>query len=395
MEHFYQNIGEDWFTYPNLYKKVVESAGNEFHFVEVGSWKGRSSVFMAVEIINSGKNIKFDCVDTWEGSVEHLEYDEIKEKKLYDIFLNNIESVKHVINPVKMSSLEAVNLYGDKTLDFIFIDASHEYEDVKRDIIAWLPKLKIGGVLAGHDYGVFDGVTRAANEIFQAHEIEISESCFIYKKENDFKNIEEQRQWNNESMWSESGHEWSKSFGTTENLWNNHIFDDIKEFRNKKILEIAPGHGRITQFLSILASELLVIDLNENCIKKTKEKLGHHVLGYFVNNGNDLPKIRDNSQDLVFSFDSFVHMHQNVSDDYLGEIYRVLKKGGRGYIHHSWLNGGENLSFLNYAGRASMTPEIFKSLVEKHNMTVVEQKTIKFEPSGAWDGTDSITIFEK
>ena len=395
MEHFYQNIGEDWFTYPNLYKKVVESAGNEFHFVEVGSWKGRSSVFMAVEIINSGKNIKFDCVDTWEGSVEHLDYDEIKEKKLYDIFLNTIESVKHVINPVKMSSLEAVNLYGDKTLDFIFIDASHEYEDVKRDIIAWLPKLKIGGVLAGHDYGVFDGVTRAANEIFQAHEIEISESCFIYKKENDFKNIEEQRQWNNESMWSESGHEWSKLFGTTENLWNNHIFDDIKEFRNKKILEIAPGHGRITQFLSILASELLVIDLNENCIKKTKEKLGHHVLGYFVNNGNDLPKIRDNSQDLVFSFDSFVHMHQNVSDDYLGEIYRVLKKGGRGYIHHSWLNGGENLSFLNYAGRASMTPEIFKSLVEKHNMTVVEQKTIKFEPSGAWDGTDSITIFEK
>lgn len=395
MEHFYQNIGEDWFTYPNLYKKVVESAGNEFHFVEVGSWKGRSSVFMAVEIINSGKNIKFDCVDTWEGSVEHLDYDEIKEKKLYDIFLNNIESVKHVINPVKMSSLEAVNLYGDKTLDFIFIDASHEYEDVKRDIIAWLPKLKIGGVLAGHDYGVFDGVTRAANEIFQAHEIEISESCFIYKKENDFKNIEEQRQWNNESMWSESGHEWSKLFGTAENLWNNHIFDDIKEFRNKKILEIAPGHGRITQFLSILASELLVIDLNENCIKKTKEKLGHHVLGYFVNNGNDLPKIRDNSQDLVFSFDSFVHMHQNVSDDYLGEIYRVLKKGGRGYIHHSWLNGGENLSFLNYAGRASMTPEIFKSLVEKHNMTVVEQKTIKFEPSGAWDGTDSITIFEK
>ena len=395
MEHFYQNIGEDWFTYPNLYKKVVESAGNEFHFVEVGSWKGRSSVFMAVEIINSGKNIKFDCVDTWEGSVEHLDYDEIKEKKLYDIFLNNIESVKHVINPVKMSSLEAVNLYGDKTLDFIFIDASHEYEDVKRDIIAWLPKLKIGGVLAGHDYGVFNDVTRAANEIFQAHEIEISESCFIYKKENDFKNIEEQRQWNNESMWSESGHEWSKLFGTTENLWNNHIFDDIKEFRNKKILEIAPGHGRITQFLSILASELLVIDLNENCIKKTKEKLGHHVLGYFVNNGNDLPKIRDNSQDLVFSFDSFVHMHQNVSDDYLGEIYRVLKKGGRGYIHHSWLNGGENLSFLNYAGRASMTPEIFKSLVEKHNMTVVEQKTIKFEPSGAWDGTDSITIFEK
>ena len=210
-----------------------------------------------------------------------------------------------------------------------------------------------------------------------------------------FKNIEEQRQWNNESMWSDGGHEWSKSFGTTENLWNNHIFDDIKEFRGKKILEIAPGYGRITQFLSILASELLVVDLNENCIKKTKEKLGHHVLGYFVNNGNNLPHIKDNSQDLVFSFDSFVYIHKNVTDDYIGEIYRVLKPGGRAYIHHSWLLGGENYSFLNFAGRASMTPDVFKSLVEKHNMKVVEQKTIKFEPLGEWDGTDSITIFEK
>ena len=210
-----------------------------------------------------------------------------------------------------------------------------------------------------------------------------------------FKNIEEQRQWNDEFMWTDGGHEWSKSFGTTENLWNKYIFDDIKEFRGKKILEIAPGHGRITQFLSILASELLVVDLNETCIKKTKEKLEHHVLGYFVNNGNDLPKIRDNSQDLVFSFDSFVHIHKNVIDDYLGEIYRVLKPGGRAYIHHSWLLGGQDHSFLNVAGRADMNPELFKSLVEKHKMKVVEQKTIKFEPLGEWDGTDSITTFEK
>lgn len=210
-----------------------------------------------------------------------------------------------------------------------------------------------------------------------------------------FKNIEEQRFWNNESNWDNGGHEWSKSFGTTENLWNNYIFDDIKEYRGKKILEIAPGHGRMTQFLSILASELLVVDLNETCILKTKEKLGHHVLGYFVNNGNDLPKIRNNSQDLVFSFDSFVHMHQNVIDDYIGEIYRVLKHGGKSFIHHSWLYGGEDLSFLNCAGRASMNPEVFKSLVEKHNMVVIEQKTIKFEPLGSWDGTDCITIFEK
>jgi len=213
--------------------------------------------------------------------------------------------------------------------------------------------------------------------------------------DNLFRNIEEQRLWDNLNLWSDGGHEWSKTFGTTESLWNKYIFDDVKEFRGKKILEIAPGHGRMTQFLSILASELLIVDLNPTCIVKTKEKLGHHVLGYFVNNGNDLPKIRDNSQDLVFSYDSFVHMHKNVIDDYIGEIYRVLKPGGKSFIHHSWLLGGEDLSFLNYAGRATMNPDTFKSLVEKHSMRVVEQKPIHFEPVGLWNGNDCITIFEK
>ena len=55
-----------------------------------------------------------------------------------------------------------------------------------------------------------------------------------------FYNIDEQKSWNNNTWWSDGGHEWSGPFGTTENLWNKEIFDDIKDFRNKKILEIAP-----------------------------------------------------------------------------------------------------------------------------------------------------------
>lgn len=210
-----------------------------------------------------------------------------------------------------------------------------------------------------------------------------------------FYNIEEQRLWNNENLWSVDGHEWSKSFGTTENLWNNEIFDKIKEFRGKKILEIAPGFGRITQFLSILASELIVVDLNPTCIEKTKSKLKHHVLAYFVNDGKSIPKVRDNSQDLVFSFDSFVHMHANVTEEYIKEIYRVLKPGGQAFIHHSWFYGGDDESFKNIAGRANMSPEIFKDLVEQNNMIIISQDTIQFEPKGLWNGTDCISIFKK
>ena len=398
MEHFYKKIGEDWFTNPNLYQKMVNNTNDTSHFVEVGVWKGRSAAFMAVEINNSKKNIKFDCIDTWEGSVEHQEYDIIVDKKLYDLFLENIEPVKNIITPIKMSSLDAVNLYDDESLDFVFIDASHEYEDVKKDIIAWLPKVKVGGVLAGHDYSdMWDGVVKAVDEIFGVDNLEISEFCWIYKKQNieKFYNIDEQRFWNNNDVWLDNGHEWSKPFGTTENLWNKEIFDSIKEFRGKKILEIAPGFGRITQFLSILASELIVIDLNPLCIEKTKEKLGHHVLAYLTNDGKTLTGVRDNSQDLVFSFDSFVHMHANVTEEYIKEIFRVLKPGGQAFIHHSWLYGGSDNSFNNSAGRANMTPEQFKGFVENNNMRIVSQTPIQFKPLNSWNGMDTISIFKK
>jgi SAM-dependent methyltransferase len=399
MEHFYQNIGEDWFSYPQLYKRIVDNSQDGSHIVEVGSWKGRSAAFMAVEIINSNKKIKFDCVDTWEGSIEHETYDVITEEKLYDVFLSNIEPVKHIINPIRMTSIETSKLYKDNSLDFVFIDASHEYEDVKEDILAWLPKVKIGGILAGHDYDNFnfEGVNRAVNEIFNINDLEISEYCYIYKKQNieKFYNIEEQKLWNEPHMWEDGGHEWSGPFGNTENLWNKEIFDTIKEFRGKKILEIAPGFGRLTQFLSILAGELIVIDLNPLCIQKTKEKLGNHVLAYLVNDGKSLTGVRDNSQDLVFSYDSFVHMHANVSEEYVKEIYRVLKPGGHAFIHHSWIYQGSDNSFENLAGRANMTPELFKSFVENNNMEIISQTPIKFNELNGWDGTDCISFFKK
>jgi len=210
-----------------------------------------------------------------------------------------------------------------------------------------------------------------------------------------FYNIEEQRAWNEDRMWINDGHEWSKSFGTTENLWNTYIFDTIKEFRNKKILEIAPGFGRMTQFLSILASELIVIDLNPHCIEKTREKLGHHVSEYLVNDGKSLTGVKNNSQDLVFSYDSFVHFHKNVTEEYIKEIYRVLKPGGYAYIHHSWFYGGNEYPFKNLGGRANMTPDKFKEMVESNEMIMVSQTKIKFEGDGIWDGTDCISFFKK
>lgn len=205
-----------------------------------------------------------------------------------------------------------------------------------------------------------------------------------------FYNIEEQRRWNDVDMWTNGGHEWSGPFGTTEKLWNEHLFETIKPFRGKKILEIAPGFGRITQFLSILAGELVVVDLNANCIEATRSKLGNHVSEYFVNDGKSLSDIKDNSQDLVFSYDSFVHMHANVIEEYIKESSRVLVSGGCGLIHHSWFLGGEETSFDNIAGRSNMTPEIFKDMVESNGMEIISQNPIQF-----FKTTDIISFYRK
>lgn len=152
MEHIYQQsqFGEDWFTYPEFYKQIVERFPSGSKFVEVGSWKGKSSAYMAVEIINSGKDIDFYCVDHFLGD-EGAGWN----SDLYEIFTSNMKPVEKYYKVLHMPSVEAAAKFEDGSLDFVFIDASHDYENVKRDIIAWKPKVKIGGVFAGHDYNNF------------------------------------------------------------------------------------------------------------------------------------------------------------------------------------------------------------------------------------------------
>ena len=63
-----------------------------------------------------------------------------------------------------LASARAAEFVDDLSLDFVYIDASHEYEDVKTDILSWVPKVKVGGLVAGHDIGC-EGVKRAVDEL--------------------------------------------------------------------------------------------------------------------------------------------------------------------------------------------------------------------------------------
>lgn len=168
IEHYFLDpmFEQSLFTYPNLYSHMVREFSNGSHFVEIGCWKGQSASFMAVEINNSEKNIKFDCVDHWsdaEGCPDPTWMP--TNKTLFEVFLSNTERVKHIINPVKMMSVDAAKNYDDNSLDFVFVDGDHEYAACKEDIIAWLPKMKHGGILAGHDYGWCQSVRDAVHAV--------------------------------------------------------------------------------------------------------------------------------------------------------------------------------------------------------------------------------------
>ena len=95
-----------------------------------------------------------------------------------------MKPVENYYKPIRSPSVEAASRFEDNTLDFVFIDASHEYEDVKNDINAWLPKVKNGGILAGHDYYLgddyFPGVKKAVDECLTS--FETRSDCFVYKK---------------------------------------------------------------------------------------------------------------------------------------------------------------------------------------------------------------------
>jgi hypothetical protein len=89
-------------------------------------------------------------------------------KTLYDEFISNIEPVRHVVTPIRLPSIQAANIYADNSIFFVFIDGSHLYEAVKEDILAWLPKVKSGGFIGGHDIDQpeeFNGVRKAVDEL--------------------------------------------------------------------------------------------------------------------------------------------------------------------------------------------------------------------------------------
>jgi len=120
-------------------------------FLEVGCWHGHSTRFWAYSVSKLGGLL--NCVDHWQGSLGTT-YDE---GTPFVRFEENLKQARlwSFLKIFRMSSEEASLLFEDESLDLVFLDGDHLYESFIRDFESWLPKVKKGGILCGHDAAPF------------------------------------------------------------------------------------------------------------------------------------------------------------------------------------------------------------------------------------------------
>jgi hypothetical protein len=137
---------------------------------EIGVEKGNYSSIL-LHYLNPAK---FYLIDCWEQQ-DPLIYGDRKnlateiQEKIYQKIQAHFGSDPRV-EILRTYSEKAAEQFKEEFFDLIYIDANHSYEAVKQDIAAWWPKLKKGGILAGHDYLIFEpfGVVPAVNEFLHA-----------------------------------------------------------------------------------------------------------------------------------------------------------------------------------------------------------------------------------
>jgi predicted O-methyltransferase YrrM len=148
---------QGWFDFEHFYTEVVKVLPNGSNILEVGTWLGKSTCFLAQQIYNSQKNIKVYAVDTFKGEDTcEFQTDKVKDNggTIFNEFWKNVNDLglQEIIYPVISESHNCVDKIHCKKFDFIFIDADHKYLPVKRDVESLFPYLKPRGIFAGHDY---------------------------------------------------------------------------------------------------------------------------------------------------------------------------------------------------------------------------------------------------
>ena len=161
-----------WCDFDSLYREAIESVPEDGLLIEIGVYQGRSLCTLATLAKEADKRQRVLGVDHFRGPHSgrlKMEAARIEAER-------NLERCAYRFAElwVTWSTLAATRL-PDESVDFLFVDGSHDYHSVREDLAAWLPKMKPTGIMAGHDYER-DGVQRAIHETFE--EVEQVGNCW-------------------------------------------------------------------------------------------------------------------------------------------------------------------------------------------------------------------------
>lgn len=187
--------------------------------------------------------------------------------------------------------------------------------------------------------------------------------------------------WEKQWDWTNAGEEWSAPFGGSAWEWHWCIRPRLMSLLPcSAIVEIAPGYGRWTRFLTSLCQSYVGVDLAGNCVDACNERFkGRERTNFVLGSGCDLPGVEDQSIDLVFSYDSLVHVEATEMRGYVSEIRRVLRPGGHAFVHYSNMLDVGTDPDEQHLRAPTMGSSLMREFVAEESMFVEVEETF---PSG-------------
>ena len=133
------NVGRD--NLPGLFKELGYKVG-----AEIGVLDGEFSEQLCETI----PGLKLYGIDPWKLVGRYESYDQSRLDKAYERTKDRM--AKYNCELIKKTSMEAVGDFEDNSLDFVYIDADHSFKHVVMDVSDWMHKVKVGGIIGGHDF---------------------------------------------------------------------------------------------------------------------------------------------------------------------------------------------------------------------------------------------------
>lgn len=208
------------------------------------------------------------------------------------------------------------------------------------------------------------------------------------------------RLWDRDYAWPHDGDEWTdfaRASGVPYGRWKDTLAGTFLYpylARGKTVLELGAGHGRWSDLISprLPSGALHLVEVSPKCAAFLSRKYsGKPWIEVHTNDGASLPTIKSSSVDLIWSFDTFVHIEGPEMRAYAGEFARVLKRSGMGVIHHP---GAPTPDQRRNGCRSMVTSESFARAMGERGLYVIRQ-------ADSWEGGDvrmagdAITVFAR